>query len=86
LQGAQETGVGAIARGDPCGICEAARLSQNAQEVVDEAVLRDDGGVAQLTTPVQRIDQSRPGVLQKQSQPLTGNVSWLRYRVYYTRS
>ncbi|NJO76201.1 MAG: hypothetical protein HC833_22090 [Leptolyngbyaceae cyanobacterium RM1_406_9] len=31
------------------------------QEVVGEAVFRDDGGVAQLTTPVQRIDRSRLG-------------------------
>ncbi|NJO76802.1 MAG: hypothetical protein HC833_25565 [Leptolyngbyaceae cyanobacterium RM1_406_9] len=31
------------------------------QEVVGDAVFRDDGGVAQLTTPVQRIDRSRLG-------------------------
>lgn len=31
------------------------------QEVVGEAMLRDHRGVAQLTTPVQRIDQSRLG-------------------------
>jgi hypothetical protein len=77
LQGAQEIGVGAVVRGDPCGICQAARCVESAQGAIGETVLQAYRGVAQLTTPVQRIDRSRLGEVQRPGQPLTGNVGLL---------